>query len=409
VVACEKSYGAALEYTKRDPQVMRIPSMSSIPPRFLVASNYNVLQRLFMSVCYEFCNVIGNIGDAKVLAPKASDLSKVQLVISKVNSGLRSEFGLRRAPKMKTTHLDRSYDFFFYVCPHVFDVVELDSIIDWRRRCKTAAVFIIESWSSGLEANKHYLKMLDQFDHVFLFNGSSVVNVQAYTSAPCSFLPTGVDSFISSPYPVSPDRVIDVFAMGRRAPGMHQQLLEMAERKEIFYLYDTVSADTPVTNFREHRLLIANNVLRSRFFVAFDHTRAGGEKAGESRGEQALTHRLFEGASGGSIMLGSAPQCREFNLCFDWPDAVIEVPTEPVDMQAILADLSTQGERIEHIRRMNAVSSLKRHDWVYRWETVLKTMNLELPPRIQERKDRLFEMAEALTRNHFASSLPRSG
>jgi hypothetical protein len=383
--------------------------MSSIPPRFLVASNYNVLQRIYMSVCYEFCDIIGDIGDAEVLAPEARELSKVQLVISKINSGLRSELGLRRSPKMRTTCLDRSYDFFFYVCPHVYDLAELDAIIEWRGRCKTAAVFIMESWSASLEKNKHYLKMLDQFDHVFLFNGSSVVNVQPYTSAPCSFLPTGVDSFIASPYPVSPDRVIDVYSMGRREPSMHKNLLEMAERKEIFYLYDTVSADTRVTNFREHRLLIANNILRSRFFVVFDHTRAGGEKAQESRGEQALTARLFEGASGGSIMLGSAPQCPEFSLCFDWEDAVIEVPTEPADMQAMLANLLTQRERIEHIRQMNAISSLKRHDWVYRWETILKTMNLELPPRIQERKDRLFEMAEALTPDHFASSLSRRG
>jgi hypothetical protein len=371
--------------------------MSSIPPRFLVASNYNVSQRVFMSACYEFCYIIGQIGDAEVLAPEASELNRFQLAISKINLGLRSEFGLSRPSKMRKTYLDRSYDFFFYICPHLFDIVELEAIIDWRRRCKTAAVFILESWSISLTGYKYYLKMLDQFDHVFLFNGSSVFNVQTYTSAPCSFLPMGVDSFISSPYSVSPARIIDVYSMGRRAPGMHQKLLEMAENREIFYLYDTVSADTRVTNFREHRLLIANNILRSRFFVAFDHSRAGGEKARESRGEQALTVRLFEGTAGGSVLIGSAPRCREFNLCFDWADAVIEVPPEPADMRDLLADLSRQRERIEHIRQMNAVWSLKRHDWVYRWETVLKTMNLELPPRIQERKDRLLEMADSLT------------
>jgi hypothetical protein len=386
-----------------------IDPMPSLPPRFLVASNYNVLQRAFMTACYDFCNVIGQIGDVEVLAPEASDLSKFQLAISKINVGLRSEFGLRRPPKMRKTYLDRSYDFFFYVCPHLYDIVELETIIDWRRRCKTAAVFILESWSVSLERYKRYLKMLDEFDHVFLLNGSSIVNVQAYTSAPCSFLPPGVDSFISSSYPVSPARVIDVYSMGRRAPGMHQKLLEMAERQEIFYLYDTVSALTPVTNFRENRLLVANNILRSRFFVAFDPDRAGGEKAEESRGEQALTVRLFEGTAGGSVLIGSAPRCREFNLCFDWADAVIEVPSDPADMQALLADLSRQRERIEHIRQVNAVSSLKRHDWVYRWETVLKTMNLELPPNIQERKDRLLEMADALTSGRIASAVSRNG
>src|SRR3712207_8111879 len=39
---------------------------------------------------------------------------------------------------------------------------------NWRQRCSKAIVFMHELWLSTLKDNQAYLKILDQFDHVFL-------------------------------------------------------------------------------------------------------------------------------------------------------------------------------------------------------------------------------------------------
>ena len=100
----------------------------------------------------------------------------------------------------------------------------------------------------------------------------------------------------------------------------------MAQEGKIFYLFDPGSG-VRVYDFAQARFLTLNNIKRSRYFIAYDLN--VGPKALESAGEEALPARIFEGAAGGAVMLGNAPQCPEFYEYFDWPDALIEIPVEP--------------------------------------------------------------------------------
>jgi hypothetical protein len=43
---------------------------------------------------------------------------------------------------------------------------------------------------------------------------------------------------------------------------------------------------------------------------------------------------------------------------------------------------------------------LLRHDWVYRWEMILKTVGLEPLPHIVERKARLRSLADLAAQKH---------
>jgi hypothetical protein len=92
-------------------------------------------------------------------------------------------------------------------------------------------------------------------------------------------------------------------------------------------------------------------------------------------------------------MIGSAPQCPEFNQLFDWPDAVIEIPPDPVDMRGILANLTENPDRIMRASISNVTQSLRRHDWIYRWEQVLNSLGFEVSPAVRARKARLESLA----------------
>ena len=111
-------------------------------------------------------------------------------------------------------------------------------------------------------------------------------------------------------------------------------------------------------------------------------------------GEQAIPYRFFEGAAGGAAILGSRPKCPEFDELFDWQDAVIELPPGVDDVGEFIRQLERDPERLDRARRVNAVQSLRRHDWADRWSNVLTIMGLEPSPALHARKNLLDRFAD---------------
>jgi Glycosyl transferases group 1 len=361
-------------------------------PRVLVGSNYNDQMPLYNALSYEFCRIVAETSSGTVAAPDASPRNIVQNLSAMALATATRALNIKRPTRLQPITVDDDYDLFFYVCMDANHLPELQSMRGWRQRCRKAAAFLFETWSSQLERERRHLKLLDEFDHVFLFNRASVPNVQSFTSAPCSFLSAGADCLLASPYPDSPERVIDVYSMGRRSESTHLQFLEMARRSEIFYVFDAGSG-LRVYDFGEARFLTLNYIKRSRYFVAYNHS--VGPKAKQMAGEEALPARIFEGAAGGAVMIGSAPRCPEFDELFNWPDAIIEIPVEPEDISSILRELDSDPERLQRASFMNATQSLRRHDWVYRWEHVLTSLGFDPPPGVLARKAALTRLAEA--------------
>ena len=52
--------------------------------------------------------------------------------------------------------------------------------------------------------------------------------------------------------------------------------------------------------------------------------------------------------------------------------------------------------RIAQIRLNNVVNCLRRHDWVYRWNNLIKILGMEPTTRAFEREDRLRNFADSL-------------
>jgi hypothetical protein len=169
----------------------------------------------------------------------------------------------------------------------------------------------------------------------------------------------------------------------------------MVRESGLFYLHDSIAGDQAI-NSKEHRALLANVAKRSRYFIV----NPGKIDQPETRGNQIeISNRYFEGAASGAIMIGERPKNEEFERLFDWPEAVTQLPYDSCDIDMVIKDLDGDPERQERIRRTSLVRALMRHDWVYRWEAVLKTVGLEPMQGVLERKERLRKLAEVVLQN----------
>jgi glycosyl transferase family 1 len=300
-------------------------------------------------------------------------------------------------PRPPTVPLERDYELFLPVFNHVHELFALAAVPGWRRRCRRAACFINEAWAHTLPG--YLLELLAEFDHVFLGVRNCVDEVAAVTGRPCSYLPFAVDVLRFTPLPGGPSRVVDVCNIGRRSAATHDALLSLARERGLFYYYDTVAASGAdrrqrtfrVDDAREHRLLLAGLLRRSRYFIA---NRGRVNEPEFTRGHDEISSRFYEGAAAGTVMLGEAPRTPEFERQFGWPDAVIPLPFDSPDVGRVLAALDEDPARLLRIRRDGARQAALRHDWVHRLRTVFDTLGLSPTEDMDARGRRLQALAE---------------
>ncbi len=299
--------------------------------------------------------------------------------------------------------IKKQYDLFFASFNHPYELFMLLSLGNWREKCKKATCYIVEFWEDDISKCQYLLDLLKDFDHIFLGGKQSVKSVSEITGRPCTFLPFSVDTLKFYPYSLNSQRNIDICNLGRRSPITHQELIKLSEERQLFYYYDTTTiakvnnaekqGTFHVKNAREHRLLLANLLKRSRYFIA---NRARANEPLITKGKDELSSRFFEGAAAGTVMLGDPPVMAEFNKCFDWPDAIVPIPFDAPDIVDIITDLDRQADRIKCIRSNNVAHSLLRHDSVYRLEEIFKRVGLEPTNTMKQRKNYLNHLAISL-------------
>jgi hypothetical protein len=266
----------------------------------------------------------------------------------------------------------------------------VNAVRNLRENCRTSVCLVDELWVKEIFKNRHFLRILATFDVVMMYYSQTVKPLSEHIGRRCVFLPPGVDAILFCPHPDPPKRVVDVYSMGRRSAITHKKLLEMVRETGLFYLHDSLAGDQAI-NSKEHRALLANVAKRSRYFIV----NPGKIDEPAKRGNQIeISNRYFEGAASGAIMVGEQPKSEEFERLFDWPDAVMRLAYDSCDIDILINDLDKDPERQDRIRRTSVVQSLMRHDWVYRWESVLKTVGLAPMQGVMERKDRLRKLAE---------------
>ncbi len=95
-------------------------------------------------------------------------------------------------------------------------------------------------------------------------------------------------------------------------------------------------------------------------------------------------------------MIGDHPETEAFREHFGWTDSVIHVPFDTPDVANILAELDSESQRIAEARKNNIVQSLLRHDWAYRWSTILNLAGLKPSAALTERLEYLTKLAKEI-------------
>jgi spore maturation protein CgeB len=288
--------------------------------------------------------------------------------------------------------LTQEYDLFVAYFPLPRDLIQIAAVRGWQEHCRTSLCWIDEIYAADMPKLKYWLPALSAFDHIVVGYSGTVTAVTTALKRPCHWVPLGVDTLRFSPYPSPPERVIDVYSMGRRSEDLHRALLDLAAKKEMFYVYDTfVASDTKVNDHRQHREMLANMAKRSRYFLVAPSWSRSPEETGYQI-EVAL--RYYEGSASGAVMLGQIPDCEPFHTMFNWPDAVIEIEADGSDVADAIASLAAQPKRLVAMSRRNAIEALLRHDWAYRWKKILNIVGLEPAPQLEMREKRLKQLAE---------------
>lgn len=348
---------------------------------------------------YEFEDVIAEVTGAdrvEVDDEPALEFSRRAYKLLRLGTGSRS-LARTLAPRPVTVRLQRDYELFFPVFNHTHELYALRTLPDWRARCRVAACFVTEVWAHLLP--RYLLELLSQFDHVFVGTRHCVEGVARITGRPCSYLPQAADVLRFSPWPDQPRRDIDVCNIGRRSVTTHEALVELAAARRIFYYFDTFAGGPGrdhrertfrVADPRQHRLLLASLLQRSRYFIV---NRSRINEPEHTGGHEEIAGRFYEGAAAGAVMLGEPPNAEQFHGQFGWPDAVIRMPFDCPDVGRVLAELDADPRRLTRIRHENARNAALRHDWVYRLESVFRTVGIEPTPGMLERRRRLHELA----------------
>ncbi len=297
-------------------------------------------------------------------------------------------------PGLRKVRLAQEYDLFLAMCQYTHDFVHINAIEGWEDKCKVSVCWIDELWLAELPQCEYWIHALKKFDYVFVSCLETVETLSKVIDKPCRWLPGAVDALRFSPYPSPPSRVVDAYSLGRRCKEIHKELFRAAENGSIFYLYDTFEgALSDVYDHRQHRNLLSNVAKRSKYFMV-----APGKvnSPDETRGQQEIGRRYYEGAAAGTVMVGQAPNCESFREMFPWSDAVIKIQADGSDVMDVIARLDRVPEQVLAISQRNASEALLRHDWVYRWKELLQVAGLDPTPAMTARERQLRELVDLL-------------
>jgi Glycosyl transferases group 1 len=379
--------------------LQEISEASNENSRVLLLSMRNLKYHVSRGAVYELEDVIQNCDTVDVIAPKFNPtFFKVTNKIANYTANILKNGKYVKSLVNQKIEVHKKYDLFFFFCQSIQDILVLNSIKGWRKNCRYAVCWLDELWAKDIDSWLTQLRMLEDFDNIFLNFDGSINRVTDIVRRPCHSLPYAVDAIKFCPYPNPIARCVDVLNIGRRSVVTHNALLDSVKHNNLFYIYDTIQ-DLYMADYRNHRGLYTNFIKRSHYMIV---NKAKFDLTGQSNPQEEVGPRFYEAAAAGTIMLGVPPKCTAFTQNFDWSNAVIEIPFDCSNITDIIALVNQQSNVSERIRKDNITNCLLRHDWVYRWEKILKTVGLETTPQIQARKASLQNLAQIV--NTSASS-----
>ncbi len=363
--------------------------------RVLIWSLRNIQNFVYNACLYEFEDIISSTDDADIMAPPAHNpFSRIiNKAVSVAAQKVESSALLSVNPYGKSIDLWYEYEIYFVILDFPWYMASINLLKNWRRRCRFAVCYIIETWSTDIPALANFMPFFNQFDLICVGTFHILPAISKMASCPCMFLAPGIDTLKFYPN-FEADRSIDVCSLGRRSVVTHEALLAIANQRPFFYYHELSSGSVQrLSNHSTHRTLMANLLKDSRYFIT-NHAKANMPVLITSDSE--IGYRFFEGAAAGTVMIGCPPQGEHFKRYFDWPDAVIPIRFDEPNIDQIISELDAQPDYLKQIQTNNVVNSLRKHDWVYRWEKVLQKLGLPSTHAMAVRQTRLKVLASDL-------------
>ncbi|PSB11796.1 hypothetical protein C7B62_04390 [Pleurocapsa sp. CCALA 161] len=364
--------------------------------RILLWSQRNIENFIFNSCLFEFEDIINDVDVADLISPpQYKFIGKITKKFVKKTTQY-CQIAAYLNPYFQPVYLEREYDIFLTILDFSDNLSSINLLKNRRKKCQFSVCYLIEIWHKDLPKLKNFIEFFQDFDLICLGHSEIVNDVQKIIDRPCIYLSPGVNAVKFCPDLAKSDRSIDLVTLGRRSEIVHGALLELAEQKNFFYYYDYISGAKQRNNcHQEHRTLIANLLKNSRYFIA---NYAKINQLQETHGQREIGYRFFEGAAAGCVLLGCSPDNVAFKHYFDWDNAIIPIDFDEYNIVKIIAELDSQPELLKQIQTDNVVNSLLKHDWVYRWEQILRKLGMSITPGIEQRKHQLQELAIAYSK-----------
>lgn len=364
---------------------------SQRPARSIIVSQRASRPLTWLCLGYEFEDLMAELEPADIVSTKPLRAERAFRVGTKMLERLSD--GRWSLSTSYLPNAGQQYELALVHCGIVADLLTMGRQSDFARLAKVSVCYISELWASRLPLEKEFVQRLQCFDAVFIGCAGPIDQLSEQIGRPCYYLPPAVDVLLSCPYPETPERSIDALSVGRRNEEVHQHLLAHSRKDQnFFYIRDTVRglSRAQVVTTQDHRQQLLSLLKRAKYFMA------NRPKFDQSVGanDHEVGYRFFEGAAAGCVMIGDPPRNQAFDDLFGWPDVVIPNPEDPAKIIDLYQELESDPVRVNRIRQRNVAESLRRHDWAYRWKTVLDTLGMESTPALQERLQRLSSLAD---------------
>lgn len=80
----------------------------------------------------------------------------------------------------------------------------------------------------------------------------------------------------------------------------------------------------------------------------------------------------------------------------DWPNSAIDLPTDPAEVVPFIEALLDDPASLAENARRNRQQCLRRHDWRYRIQQMLETVDLPIPAQLTAQIADLQQQADAV-------------
>jgi hypothetical protein len=232
--------------------------------------------------------------------------------------------------------------------------------------------------------------VLRKFDLVTCFCGNLAASYEKEAGLQSLYFPPHTD--VLSYHSERSYRPVDLIVVGRRDWGSHLPLHHHfnAPNCERLFLDFVTRTKRPSLAADEFQLLMSMYG-RSKVAFCFEPSRNP-----RFAGRSPLTGRWIHAWAAGCTIIGSTPKGLGVDAQMDWPEATIELPSNPEDAIWFAEQLLEDEEGLARRRRRNVIEALRRHDTRLRLRDLLVHLGIPLPETLRAGLKRLNERASAL-------------